>query len=440
MTFNILQYLLEATLVWAALLVFYLFVFRRTTDWRTRRGFLLAAVLAGVVIPLLPSFPVGSSAGVTQLPAHVLAYIVPAGGVDSNGGTSAGAALSWSDFGLTVYLAGLVGGIGLTVYRLAVHLRPAAKTEERFRGYRVVRRVMVRSPYAAFGRIYLPADIDPELERTALLHEAAHLRAGHHWERLLLTIATVILWFHPLVWLYSRLLGEVHEYEADAAVLREVPPKTYGRQLLLATQSSTLVPALFSSPLKKRIAMLTQQTNRRLRAAHWSVLFLLLGSLVVACTAEDLGADMIPAPEARVFTLPDLQNDETAPVPENMEYPTFLHGFYAQIRYPDVERNMGQVGTIATEVRLSAEGEIVDITSEIIGGTKAAGPESFVVVGYTENSQRPDFDPVITIPEYGLDEEVERAVRSIGKFRPATKDGLPVPALLKFEVQFSLEY
>ena len=271
--------LIEATLVWTALLVFYLFAFRRVTDWRTRRRFLLAAVMAGVVIPLLPSFQLGVAGGVGRLPVDLIAYIVPAGKGAADPGPVVATSYSWSTICLGIWLAGVVVGTGTTVCRLAIHLRPAAKNVELFRGYRVIRSFLVRSPYAVFGRIYLPEKLDSELERAALLHEAAHLRSGHVYERLAMMVATLVLWFHPLIWIYSRLLGRVHEYEADAAVLEEVSPKIYGRQLLRATQSPTLVPALFSSPIKMRIAMLTQQTYSRLHTAHWTMLFILLGSL-----------------------------------------------------------------------------------------------------------------------------------------------------------------
>ena len=440
MTAQITSHLLEATLVWAILLLFYHLAFRRVTDWRARRRFLLAAVGLGILLPLLPSLPVENPVGGITLPPALLEYVVPPGDVAAHAGSVPAASFAWPTVALLVWLVGTVVGTLLSVSRLAIYLRPAAKKEERFAGYRVIRSCLVRSPYAALGSIYLPEKLDPDLERTALLHEAAHLRAGHDYERLLMLVPSVVLWFHPLIWIYARLLGEVQEYEADAAVAREIDPKVYGRQLLRATQSSTLVPALFSSPLKKRIAMLTKQTTpRRFGPARWTVFLLLLGSLVAACTTESIGEDVLPTAEARVFSIPQLYQDETAPRPLNMEYLTFLHGFYGQIRYPARERELGRVGTIAAEVRLSAAGEILGIETEVIGGPEVAGPDKLVVVGYSDRFGDPDVELITTEVSDGLDDEVERAIRSIGTFKPATENGLPVPSILQFEVKFMLE-
>ena len=112
-------------------------------------------------------------------------------------------------------------------------------------------------------RRYLPTGLDPALEHTALLHEAAHLRHGHFYERLLLIVSCCALWFHSLVWMYARWRGTVHEVEADAAVAREVVVGTCGRQLLHVMLAPRIVPALFSSPLKQRIAMLTRPMPSR---------------------------------------------------------------------------------------------------------------------------------------------------------------------------------
>ncbi|MGB3800544.1 MAG: M56 family metallopeptidase [Lewinella sp.] len=437
MSHLLIPYFLEATLVWAALLVFYHFAFRHSSAWRTRRGFLLIAFGLGCGIPLLPSIALGGPVAVAQLPADLFAYLVPAVETGSDPATTGPTNYSWATLSLIVWLTGVVVGLGATVYRLAIHLRPVAKISERFQDYRVIRSLLVHSPYAAFGRIYLPEALDPELERMALLHEAAHLRAGHPYERLLLLAAAIVLWFHPLVWIYTRLLGEVQEFEADSVVAREVSPKIYGRQLLLATQSPGLVPALFSSPVKKRITMLTQPTTpHQVRAIHWTVLILLLGTLIVACTAEDLGDEIIPTAEAREFSLPELHNDQTAPVPENEEYSTFLHGFYAQVRYPAPERNAQKTGNVSVELHLSAEGAITYLGTEVVRESTSSNEETLVVIGYSDTEPQA---PSVATAEDGLDEEVERAIRSIGNFKPATQNGEPVASVFKFGVRFGLE-
>ncbi|WP_116126052.1 M56 family metallopeptidase [Lewinella sp. IMCC34183] len=436
MTINLIRYLLETTLVWAALLIFYRAVLQGSDRWRLRRAYLLVSFLLGVTMPLLPSIHLHASAA-ARLPARLIDYMVPAASAAAQPSAAAAPALSYGQLALLVWLGVAALILGMSLYRLARHLRPAAGHGETFAGFRVVRSPTVNSPYAALGRIYLPLSLPPELERTALLHEAAHLRHGHFRERMLLLVGTALCWFHPLAWVYARLLAEVHEYEADAAVVREVPAKTYGRQLLHATLAPRPVLGLFSSPIKKRITMLTDSLpTHRLRPRHGTLLLLLLTALLFACTGEDLGEELVPNSAARDFSLPALQNDDTAPVPLNDEFPTFLHGFYSQVRYPSVAREARATGTVSVAARLTRDGEVESVSVTPAGAEGTPGNEALVVIGYSDT---PGDYTVPATADHGLREEVERAFRAIGPFRPATSEGQPVPALLKFDVRFGIE-
>ena len=72
MTFTLFRYLLEATLVWTVLLVFHRLILRNAAGWQVQRRFLLAAVALGLLLPLLPSLPVGSAAASIPLPTDLL--------------------------------------------------------------------------------------------------------------------------------------------------------------------------------------------------------------------------------------------------------------------------------------------------------------------------------------------------------------------------------
>lgn len=433
-------YLLEATLIWAVLLPFYVLAFRGNRQWTTHRRFLLLALASGVVLPLLPSVHLSTSGTVAGLPADLLDFVVPARVGEAPATLTAAAAYTWEEVGLAVYWLGVMLGLCLIGHRMVLHLRPAVQEEEIFGGFRVIRSPDVSSPYAAFRTIYLPVRMQPEMEIAALLHEAAHLRAKHPSERLTVLLLCLLLWFNPLTWLYARLLARVHEFEADAEVVRTLPARDYGRQLLRATQSPSLMPAFFSSPIKQRITMLLHSdTGRRLGAIHYAAFLLLLGSLLVACTADTVAEELAPAGEISLFDLAKLQNDPSAPRPVNADYPTFLHAIYSTIRYPQAERYAGVVGTVSVEVRLDKEGKVTAVSTQVNGEDSRPEIENLVVTGYDERAEVPAAGNVLATAEFGLDEEVERAIREIGMFQPATKDGVAVPANLVFDIMFTLE-
>ena len=54
-----------------------------------------------------------------------------------------------------------------------------------------------------------------------LTHEEAHIRNRHSWDLLLVELCIWLQWFNPAAWLLKQELQNVHEYEADEAVLRQ---------------------------------------------------------------------------------------------------------------------------------------------------------------------------------------------------------------------------
>lgn len=119
-------------------------------------------------------------------------------------------------------------------------------------------------------------------------HERAHIRLHHSWDLLLLLPVEALQWFNPCVWMLETSLREVHEYEADAAVLSR-GVKTCDYQALLIKKAISLNSYTFANGfnqhlLKKRfIMMMKKQSN------VWSrtkVLYLLpVAAVAIAATA-----------------------------------------------------------------------------------------------------------------------------------------------------------
>ena len=431
MTTELTTYLLQLMLIWTILLAYYHLALRRNTHWSLRRRYLLGSWLLGLLLPLLPTLYTFGGHVSRQLPTQLLRYLAPpTAGVDS---APPSAATDWATYILVAWSVGTVVCLLGVLVRLALHLRPRPLRDEWYDGFRIVRSARVLSPYAAFRSIYLPNDLSPALERTALLHEAAHLRRGHHYERLLLTMGACLLWFHPLAWYYLRLLTTVHEYEADAEVIQTIPPRTYGRQLLRAALAPRLVPALFSSPLKQRIAMLTRSDSSSMTLTHWSLLLVLVVGLLLACS------DVV-----RLSPTVSLQDTYEPPVlrgkPDTVDATRHLVStIYGQIRYPEVAREAGETGTVYTMLLLDAAGQ-PDISGTVTELPDGATALEVVIVGYSDTEARVDY-PVSEGTSDPLTEEALRTVGHLGQigFKPARRDGEPVATTLYFAFTFALE-
>ncbi len=435
MSTELTTYLLELTLVWTILLAYYYSTLRHNKQWPLRRCYLIGSWLLGLCLPLLPTLYTLGGEVSRQLPTQVLRYFAPpTTGVGA--ASSSGSPTDWSTYLLGVWLVGAASCLLVVFIRLAAHLRPRPLQVEWSAGFRIVRSTQVTTPYTAFCTIYLPHDLAPELERTALLHEAAHLRRGHHYEQLLLTVGACALWFHPLAWYYLHLLTTVHEYEADGEVVRTIPLGTYGRQLLQTTLAPHTVPALFSSPLKQCIAMLTQPNSSSINMKQWTSLLMLVGGLLLACSEVVRLAPTVPAVT--------LQDTYEPPVlrgkPDTVDATRHLVGtIYGQIRYPDAAREAGETGTVYTMQLLDAAGK-PDISGTIDELPEGATALEVVIVGYSDAKARVDYP----VGEGGTDPLIEEALRTVGLlgqigFEPARVDGEPVATTLYYAFTFSLE-
>ena len=108
-----------------------------------------------------------------------------------------------------------------------------------------------------------------------LAHEKAHIAFGHSVELLLVDFLSAFQWFNPAIWMLRSDLQELHEYEADDAVLRGGTNLKEYQYLLIrkaVSKSGYSVANSFNhSILKNRITMMSKSKSplsRGLRALY----------------------------------------------------------------------------------------------------------------------------------------------------------------------------
>ena len=74
-------------------------------------------------------------------------------------------------------------------------------------------------PFSWFGWVVVSNKDMDEGAREILTHEAEHVRAGHSWDILLADAVIIMQWFNPLAWIMKNTLKDIHEFEADEAVI-----------------------------------------------------------------------------------------------------------------------------------------------------------------------------------------------------------------------------
>ena len=136
---------------------------------------------------------------------------------------------------------------------------------------------------------------DWELPHESILaHEKAHIAYGHSIEVLLVDVLSALQWFNPAIWMLRADLKELHEYEADDAVLRAGANLREYQYLLIrkaVSKSGYSVANSFNhNILKNRITMMSKSKSPLARGLR--VLWL----LPAVCLAIGLQARTVYVP------------------------------------------------------------------------------------------------------------------------------------------------
>lgn len=122
------------------------------------------------------------------------------------------------------------------------------------------------SPFSWFHNIVISRSDYESGRREILIHEKQHINRHHSLDIVLCNVLLIFQWFNPAMWLLFRELRNIHEYEADEAVLRS-GADAYAYQLLLirkavGDQFFRMANNLNHNSLKKRITMMvTKRSN-----------------------------------------------------------------------------------------------------------------------------------------------------------------------------------
>jgi beta-lactamase regulating signal transducer with metallopeptidase domain len=119
-------------------------------------------------------------------------------------------------------------------------------------------------PAALLGRL------SPDGERTAIVHELAHLRRRDHWVGWLQLVASCVWWWSPLFWHVRGQVGRAAELACDAWVIEVLPKarRAYAQALLevceLVSRRAVPAPALgmggARQEIERRLTMILRES------------------------------------------------------------------------------------------------------------------------------------------------------------------------------------
>ena len=262
-----------------ALLVFYLFyrfLLKKETFHRLNRTVLVGTMLLSFLLPLcvitirkpMAALPVG--------------FDVPLDGTEGMESVlAAGRGTAWMQAGPTVLLVIFWTGVAVASARVLlsvlsiVRIVRQGKTMGMEDGCKITVTERNVEPFSWMRHIVLSRTDWEAPHEVILAHEKAHIRRGHSAEVLLVDILGAFQWFNPAVWMLRSDLQEIHEYEADDAVLRTGANIREYQYLLIkkavGKSGYSVANSLNHSILKNRITMMSTSKSplfRGLRALY----------------------------------------------------------------------------------------------------------------------------------------------------------------------------
>ncbi|MEL6536122.1 MAG: carboxypeptidase-like regulatory domain-containing protein [Bacteroidota bacterium] len=267
----------------------------------------------------------------------------------------------------------------------------------------------VEGSFSFFGAVFLGKDLDPQRPdgEMILKHEQAHVALGHTYDLLFFELFKVAFWWLPTAWFVSREIRRLHEYQADAHVLKTCAFEQYSQTLIkstLAQQGVGLASSFHSNFILKRLQVMQQQV-KRIRpwkvGALTSVGFLLI--FLLAFTEERALAQPSNAGTATTDTTFSVIEEPPMPL-ESME--SFWAYIDQNFNLVSSARQSSVRGLVWVEFDVEADGTVGNV-----GVSKGEGTE--------------------------FEAEVQAAMKHMPAFRPGKQRGKSVPVSMKMELQIT---
>lgn len=315
---NGLIYMLEVVLCSALFVALYKALFEGRIPHRAARAYIVGSMFVAAAVPAL-EIPLYPAAGMSRVeaaiyrmpvrlpsPESVAADNIAAQETASGAGHDGSAPETLPMVLAVVYMMGVALNMVLFGRRLR-HIgglrRRAVRTD--CGGYTLAVSDEVGTPFA-FGRtVFVNSEFDSRDRDLLLAHECSHVRHGHTAERLALETLRCLFWINPFVWMASRLLAEVQEYEADGDVLASGYGVDEYRMLIfrqLFGYNPDIACGLKGQTIKKRFVMMTSFNGGRASLLRLGAVLPLTAAMVLVfgCVRAGTGAEALPQNEYEV--------------------------------------------------------------------------------------------------------------------------------------------
>lgn len=313
-----LNYVIEANLALIFFSIVYFFLLHRETQFNVKRAYLLGAMLASVVFPLMefttaqsviPS--INSVISIIYLPE----IIVRGAGQSATASTT----INYWNMAMGIYaMAAIILFLlfCIRVGRLIFYLKTSAFVQQG--KFRIIESNVNHASFSFFHYIFIGhADQLDESEKEQIInHEKLHASRIHSLDLLLSEVLKIAFWFNPIVYVVKKQLVSIHEFEADQQAVQNQDPNLYCDLLARASLTSagfSLANHFHNSLTLKRILMInTKKTKIKVWKYFALIPVFVIGLVAISCEDQvksELNVTSNDYPEEIVAQLKQLKID-----------------------------------------------------------------------------------------------------------------------------------
>jgi len=283
--------IIEFSILLCFLALTYIFLFRNDARYKLQSKFILASVAISLIIPFLPA--------INSAQISVFSVVLPQVQIGASQATTVSEVSTTSgmyvfNFLILFYcLITLALSIRLihSVFLTAQIIRKGKQLK--LNGIKTILSSKISSPCSFFSSVLLPSNLDLNSDEAQVIikHEQLHIDYKHSYEKLIMEVLFILLWWHPVMWFYKSRLELIHEYQVDQEILNNINEHDY-KELLLNLVLDPIELRManpISSQIKKRFKMMNSIQNKpKLLRTCFVFIFSIAGIFLIhGCSQED---------------------------------------------------------------------------------------------------------------------------------------------------------
>ncbi len=271
------EYLLISSITLSVLLGAYYFLFRKETDFKLIRFFLLFSMFFSLLLPFNPvsiNFPTSEqdkSNKLTEIQSfktdtpnsgELIQHAANEELIEANLENPT-QNRNWLELIIIVYFvisAFIITRMLFSIAKVFFYYYNAEKINKYGYTLVVIKKNII--PFTFFNWIFINESVLKENHQQIIEHEKVHAHQYHTIDLLLSELLVAAMWFNPFIWVFKKALQQVHEFLADEGVLNSGYNKLEYQSLLVnqvAEERLVAVSSNFSySLIKKRIIMMSK--------------------------------------------------------------------------------------------------------------------------------------------------------------------------------------